>query len=178
MRVLRESTAADLPAMRAIYNDIVRTSDAVFTESERSPQEFEDWWRTRVGVELPVLVAVGDGEIVGYASYGPFRPWPGYCRTVEHSVYVRGDQRRAGHGRALLSELARRASASGFHVLVAGVDGANSASLALHEAHGFRHVGRLHEVAVKHGRWLDLVFLELALEVSSATVADATIGPQ
>jgi L-amino acid N-acyltransferase len=166
MRILRECAAADLPAMRAIYNDIVRLSDAVFTESERSPQEFEDWWRTRVRADLPVVVAVEDGEIVGYASYGPFRPWPGYRRTVEHSVYVRADRRRAGHGQALLAELVRRARDAGSHVMVAGVDGANSASLALHEAHGFRHAGRLHEVAVKHGRWLDLVFLELALEVA------------
>ena len=47
--------------------------------------------------------------------------------------------------------------------MIAGVDGGNTASLALHEAYGFRHAGRLREVAIKHDRWLDLVFLELGL---------------
>jgi L-amino acid N-acyltransferase YncA len=117
---------ADLAAMRAIHNDVVLTSNAVFTESERSADEHRLWWRQRVEAALPVLVALNDEEVVGYASSGPFRPWPGYRQTVEHSIHVR-------------------------------------ASLALHEAHGFRQAGRLHEVAIKHGGWLDLVFLERRL---------------
>ena len=85
MRALREATEADLPAMREIYNDVVRTSDAIFTETERSPVEHGRWWPDRVDANLPVLVAVEDSVVVGYASYGPFRPWPGYRHTVEPS---------------------------------------------------------------------------------------------
>jgi L-amino acid N-acyltransferase len=163
VRALREAKEADLAAMREIYNDVVRTCDAIFTETERSPVEQDQWWRDRVDANLPVLVAVEDFVVVGYASYGPFRPWPGYRHTVEHSVYVRADRRRGGHGRALLAELVSRARDADAHVMIAGVDGGNTASLALHEAYGFRNAGRLREVAIKHDRWLDLVFLELDL---------------
>jgi phosphinothricin acetyltransferase len=131
MRALREATEADLPAMREIYNDVVRTSDAIFTETERSPVEHGRWWRDRVDANLPVLVAVEDSVVVGYASYGPLRPWPGYRHTVEHSVYVRTDRRRGGHGRALLAELVSRAREADAHVMIAGVDGGNTASRSL-----------------------------------------------
>lgn len=161
--MVRDATEVDLPAMLAIYNDVVRTSNAVFTESERSADEHRLWWRDRVEAALPVLVALDGEEVVGFASYGPFRPWPGYRQTVEHSIHVRADRRRQGFGGALLAQLVRCASEVGVHVMVAGVDGGNEASLALHEAHGFRQAGRLHEVAVKHDEWLDLVFLERCL---------------
>jgi L-amino acid N-acyltransferase len=164
MREPRAATEADLPATLAIYNDVVRTSTAIFTEAERSPSEHRAWWRERVAAGLPVLVAVQDDEVVGFASYGPFRPWPGYRHTVEHSIYVRADRRRGGHGGRLLAALVDHARAAGVHVVVAGVDGANAASIALHRAHGFTEAGRLHEVAVKHGAWLDLVLLERRLE--------------
>lgn len=164
MQAVREATEADLPAMRDIYNDVVRTSTAIFTENGRSPSEQQKWWRDRTAAHLPVLIAVEDGEVAGYASYGPFRPWPGYRHTIEHSVYVRADRRGSGHGRALLTALIGHARAAGAHVMIAGVDAGNAASLALHQRHGFRPAGRLHEVAVKHDQWLDLVFLELALE--------------
>jgi L-amino acid N-acyltransferase YncA len=149
--------------MLAIYNDVVRSSNAIFSESERSTTEHRQWWRDRREAALPVLVVTDDEEVAGYTSYGPFRPRPGYRQTVEHSVYVRADRRRRGLGGALLTELVGCATEAGVHMMVAGLDGDNSASLRLHEAHGFRHAGRLHEVAIKHGTWLDLVFLERRL---------------
>jgi phosphinothricin acetyltransferase len=110
-----------------------------------------------------VIVARAEGEVAGFASYGAFRPWPGYRLTVEHSVYVAAPLRRRGAGRRLVVELLDRARADGMHVVVAGIDAANDASLRLHEGLGFEQVGRLPQVARKFDRWLDLVLLQLTL---------------
>ncbi len=164
MTQIREAVEGDLAEILLIYNDVIRTSNAVFTEQERSPREQEAWWLERVRADLPVLVAISEGQVAGFASYGPFRPWPGYRRTIEHSVHVRADQRGSGHGKALLGELLCRARTSGMHVMIAGVDAGNAPSLGLHEAFGFERVGRLGEVASKYGRWLDLVLLQRFLD--------------
>jgi len=82
---------------------------------------------------------------------------------VEHSVHVRSDRRGQGIGRALVAELIGRARAANKHVMLAGIDADNTVSIGLHESLGFRQVGHFHEVGFKFGRWLDLVFLELAL---------------
>lgn len=113
----------------------------------------------------PVLVAVDQGDtVVGYASFGDWRAFDGYRHTVEHSVYVRSDQRGGGIGRALMLTLIERARGLGKHVMVAGVEAGNEGSLRLHERLGFEHAGTLRQVGTKFGAWLDLTFLQLTLD--------------
>lgn len=64
----------------------------------------------------------------------------------------------------LMKQLIERAQRSGIHVMVAGIDAGNSASIALHEKLGFEVVGRMPQVGVKFGRWLDLAFLQRTLD--------------
>ena len=112
-----------------------------------------------------LLVAVDQGDtVVGYASFGDWRPFDGYRHTVEHSVYVRSDQRGGGIGRALMLTLIERARGLGKHVMVAGVEAGNEGSLRLHELLGFEHAGTLRQVGTKFGAWLDLTFLQLTLD--------------
>jgi len=113
-----------------------------------------------------VIVARAEGEVVGFATYGAFRPWPGYRSTVEHSVHVAAGHRRRGIGRALLEDIVQRARQAGVHVIVAGIDAENRASLRLHQQLGFAPVGTLPEVARKFGRWVDLSLLLLQLEAA------------
>jgi L-amino acid N-acyltransferase len=160
---VRDASEADLAATLEIYNEVIATSTAVFTDVPRTLNEHRAWWEARRSAGFPVLVAAVGEEVVGFASYGQFRPWPGYRGTVEHSVHVRGDRRRQGIGRLLLAELMSRARAQGHHVMVAGIDGDNAGSIALHEALGFVEVGRMPEVARKFGRRLDLVLLQAML---------------
>ena len=103
------------------------------------------------------------GRAVAFASYGDFRAWPGYRYTVEHSVHVAESHRRRGLGRRLVEALVEHAGHAGLHVLVAGVDAGNDASLALHEGLGFERVAHLREVAWKFDRWIDLVLLQRSL---------------
>ena len=159
---VRAAAEADLPGMLAIYNEIVRTSSAVYTEQEATLEDRQAWLAARTAQGYPVLVATdaADGSVLGYSTFGDFRPWPGYRRTVEHPVYVRADTRGRGVGAALVEPLFGLAAGLGKHVMVAGIEAANPASIRLHERLGFERAGLLREVGTKFGRWLDLVFMQ------------------
>jgi L-amino acid N-acyltransferase YncA len=161
---VREAGEEDLEGILAIYNDVIRTSTAVFSDEQVTLEERARWLEGRRGQGYPVLV-VGDrgSGIVGFGSFGDFRAGPGYRTTVEHSVHVRADRRGQGIGTTLVSALIERAGTLGKHAIIAGVDAGNVASLRLHERLGFAQVARLPEVARKFDRWLDLVLLELLL---------------
>jgi L-amino acid N-acyltransferase YncA len=160
-----EAREADLPAMLAIYNDVIANTNAVYTDIPATLEERAQWLAGRRASNLPVLVARDeDGQVGGFASFGPFRPWPGYAGTVEHSLYTAPSVRRQGIGTLLLAALVERARSDGYHVMIGGIDAGNAASLALHGRLGFARAGHLHHVARKFGAWVDLVFVEKHLE--------------
>jgi L-amino acid N-acyltransferase len=157
---IRDAEQRDLPAIVAIYNDVIARTTAVYSEAPVTLGEREAWWRERRGLGYPVLVAEECGEAVAFASFGDFRAWPCYRFTVEHSVHVRADRRGLGIGCALVRALFPIAAGLGKHVMIAGVDAANGGSIAMHEKLGFERVAHLREVGRKFDRWLDLVFLQ------------------
>ena len=164
---LRDAAEADLPRILAITNDAILRTTAIWSLEPTTLDERRAWLRGRRERGYPVLVAVGaDGRVLGFGSYGEFRPREGYRHTVEHSLYVDAAARGRGIGSALLSALLERAAAEGRHAVVAGIDGENHGSIRLHERFGFEHVGRLREVGRKFDRWLDLVFMQRLLRAS------------
>ena len=160
---VRDAQEEDLQAIVTIYNHVVATTTAVYRDDPVTIEDRRQWWHTRAGGGFPILVAVDATGVVGYASFGEFRAWPGYRFTVEHTVHVRADRRGQGVGTALMHPLIDRAAALGKHVMIAGVDADNEASLRLHQRLGFVRVAHFREVGFKFGRWLDLVFLERIL---------------
>ena len=160
--LIRDVTEDDLPAILAIYNHVIANTTAVYTETPAPLSDREAWFKARRAGNFPVLVA-DDGGVIGFASFGDFRPWPGYARSVEHSVHVREDARGRGVGSALVGRLIEEARARHKHVMVGGIDAANEASIALHRKLGFVEAGTLREVAQKFGRWLDLLFMQRML---------------
>lgn len=163
---VRDATEADLPGILAIYNEVIATSTAVFSDSPVTLEDRRAWLAARAGQGYPVLVAVGedDGSVLGFVSFGDFRAWPGYRHTVEHSVHVRADMRGRGIGSALVPPLLERAAALGKHVVVAGIDAANEGSIRMHERLGFERAGLLRQVGRKFDRWLDLVLMQRLLD--------------
>ncbi|ARM11525.1 MULTISPECIES: GNAT family N-acetyltransferase [Rhizobium] len=160
---IRDATDADLPAIREIYNHAVEHTTAIWNETLVDLDNRREWMRARRGRGFPVIVAELSGKVAGYASYGDWRAFDGYRHTVEHSVYVDKDCRGAGIGETLMRELIVRAAAADVHVMIAGIEAENTASIRLHEKLGFRIAGRFSEVGTKFGRWLDLTCMELRL---------------
>jgi L-amino acid N-acyltransferase YncA len=161
---LRDAEEADLPAIRDIYNDAVLNTTAIWNDTQVDLENRATWLAERRRLSYPVLVAVADdGTIAGYASFGDWRAFDGYRHTVEHSVYVEKNQRGGGIGRMLMLALIERAAALGKHVMVAGIEANNEASIRLHEKLGFEITGQMKEVGTKFGRWLDLTFMQLTL---------------
>jgi len=153
--IVRPATPDDLPALTSLYNDLGVATTASYDLAPVGQDERADWLRQHSEHGWPVLVAEDNGEVIGYAAYGAFRPKAGYDATVEHSVYVRDPGH--GVGRALMMALIETAQAGGVHAMVCLVDDENTASIAFHEHLGFVTVGTLPEVGRKFGRWLNLV---------------------
>jgi L-amino acid N-acyltransferase len=159
-----------LSGILAIYNHAVAHTTAIWNDVLVDLENRRTWWRGRTEAGFPILVAVEGGDVLGYASYGPFRAFDGYRQTVEHSVYVAEGARRRGVASGLVRALEERARVQGMHVLLGGIAADNEASLGLHAKLGFVETGRMPEVGQKFGRYLDLVFMQKLLtnQVSGA----------
>ncbi|OLP59367.1 GNAT family N-acetyltransferase [Xaviernesmea oryzae] len=163
--LIRDALDEDLPAIRAIYNDAVETTTAIWNETVVDLDNRRAWMADRIARGYPILVAVGeDGRVAGYASFGDWRAFDGYRFTVEHSVYVERSFRGTGVGETLMRALIERARGLGKHAMIGAVEAGNAASVALHAKLGFVPTGTLREVGTKFGRWLDLTFLQLTLD--------------
>jgi L-amino acid N-acyltransferase YncA len=160
---IRNATSADLPAILAIYNDVVLNTTAIYDERVSTLEERQAWFDARLQKGLPVLVGELNGEAIGFSSFGDWRSRWGYRYTVEHSVHVRADIRGKGFGRALLEALFPHATAMGMHTMIGHIDSAAAASIRLHEKLGFTMVGRFREVARLKDRWLDVVAMQREL---------------
>jgi L-amino acid N-acyltransferase YncA len=167
---IRNSTADDIPAIRAIYAHSVQHGVASF---ELEPPDEAEIARRREAVlagGYPHIVAEDAGKVLGYAYAGPYRPRPAYRFTVENSIYVATDAQRKGVGRTLLPALIERCETAGFRLMVAVIgDSANLSSINLHAAFGFTHAGLLPNVGWKHERWLDSVLMVRALGLGAST---------
>ncbi|HBF31143.1 N-acetyltransferase family protein [Rhizobium sp.] len=162
--LIRDAVDGDLEAIRDIYNHAVEHTTAIWNDALIDVANRRAWLEQRRARGFPVLVAVRDGRVAGYASYGEWRAFDGYRHTVEHSVYVHKDQRGAGIGKLLMQALIAHAQSNNLHVMIAAIEAGNVASIGLHEKLGFRLVGIHSQVGQKFGRWLDLAMMELRLD--------------
>ena len=143
-------------------NDAILNSTALYEYKPRTLEVMATWFATKRANHWPVIGLEDDaGTLLGFASYGSFRAFPANKYTVEHSVYVAQAARGQGLGRRLLEEIIAAARHNQMHVLVGGIDVANTVSIKLHEQQGFKHAGTLQHAAFKFGRWLDLGFLSI-----------------
>ena len=160
---IRDALPTDVAGILDIYNDAVRNTTAIWNETPVDLGNRQAWFEARAQQGYPIMVAVDDTGVLGYASFGDWRPFEGFRHTGEHSVYIRGDQRGKGLGPQLMAVLIERARACGKHVMVAAIESGNTASVRLHERLGFAVTGQMPQVGVKFGRWLDLTFMQRVL---------------
>jgi L-amino acid N-acyltransferase YncA len=148
-------TAGHWNAVRAIYLEGIATGNATF---QQSAPEWNEWHKGH----LPNcrLVAVCDGEVLGWAALTSISSRCVYAGVAEVSVYVAQEAQRQGVGLALLTALIADAEAAGIWTLQAGIFPENTASLALHSKAGFRTIGTRERLGQMNGRWRDVLLLE------------------
>lgn len=173
--IIRPATPEDSEALAAIYGWHALNGTGTFEETAPSPAEMETRRAAVAAHGLPYLVAIDEGRVLGFAYAAPFRPRSAYRFAVEDSVYIAPDQRGRGLGKALLSEVLEVCRGLGMRQVVAVIgDSANAASIGLHRALGFEPAGTGTSLGFKHGRWLDIVWMQKALNGGDA---NAPTGP-
>jgi len=171
--IIRAATEADAAALAAIYGDAVLHGFGTFEEVPPSAEEMDGRRRAVAERGLPYLVAEDAGRVLGFAYAAPFRPRAAYRYTLEDSVYIAPDAKGRGVGRAVLSAVIAECEALGVRQLIAVIgDSGNQGSIGLHRALGFEQTGVGRSVGFKHGRWVDIVQMQKALNGGDAALPD------
>ena len=161
---IRPATAADIPAITRIYAHAVCHGTASFELEPPDEPEMLRRQRALLDGGYPYLVAESDGTVMGYAYAGPYRTRPAYRYTVENSIYIAPQAHRRGIGRALLDRLITECEARNYRLMIAVIgDAAQTPSIELHRAAGFKMVGAFEAVGYKFDRWLDSVLMQRPL---------------
>ena len=158
---IRFAEKTDAAALAGIYNFYIENSHATFEIREVSVAEMEGRLTKMQESGYPFLVAVREGEIVGYAYGGPFRPREAYRHSVEVSVYLKNGNEGQGIGTRLYATLLDKLIDLGFHSIIAGISLPNEASIKLHKRFGFEKAAHFREVGNKFGRWIDVEYWQL-----------------
>ncbi|NPU14216.1 N-acetyltransferase [Bradyrhizobium sp. 83012] len=168
---IRPTQEADLPAITAIYGQAVREGTATFELDPPDLAEMTRRFRALSDGGFPYFAALLNGQVVGYAYAGPYRPRPAYRFTVENSVYLAPASQRRGIGMRLMRALIEACEIRGFRQMIAVIgDSANAGSVGLHTACGFEMIGTHPSVGLKFGRWLDTVMMQRALGPGSSDI--------
>jgi L-amino acid N-acyltransferase YncA len=174
MRV-RPATEEDAAAVAAIYGHHVLHGFGTFEEEPPTVEDMAGRIQAVLARGLPYLVAENDGgAVIGFAYAGPFRPRAAYRYTVEDSVYIAPEAIGKGVGKALVAEVIRLCEAMGLRQMVAVIgDSGNAGSIGLHRSLGFQDAGVGRSLGYKHGRWVDIVWMQRDLNAGDAAAPDA-----
>lgn len=161
--IVRDLGADDIPAITAIYNQLIAETDVIWLEEPVTVEDRLAWLRGLRPDDVALAAVDDEGRVVGYAAIFEFRAKAGYWPTVELTIMLDHGHRGAGAGQALMDELVERARRAGRQVMVAGIDAGNEGSIRFHERNGFTEVARMPGLGRKHGRPLDLVLMQRSL---------------
>lgn len=172
--IVRAAEAADAEALAAIYGHHVLTGFGTFEEVPPSAQEMDARRRAVADRGLPYLVAEDGGRVLGFAYAAPFRVRAAYRYTVEDSVYVSPEAIGRGVGRTVLGAVIAACEAAGMRQVVAVIgDSENAGSIGLHRSLGFEPAGVGKSFGYKLGRWVDIVWMQKALNGGDSAAPDA-----
>lgn len=170
---IRPCSEVQLPEIQDIFNDAILHSTALYDYKPRTMDAMNSWYADKQKGNYPVIGLFDpDNLLLGFATYGSFRSRPAYKYSVEHSVYVRADQRGKGLGTRLLREIVKCAEEQDYHVVVGGIDASNRESILLHQKEGFTYSGTIYQSGYKFGRWLDLAFYQKILKTPEFPAED------
>lgn len=161
--LIRRARTDDLDALLSIYNHYVANTHITFDVEPRTREQRKAWLdQFSEKGRRQCFVAVRGGAAIGWASSGTFKDRAAYDTSVETSVYLAPGEVGRGLGRRLYQRLFDALAEEDIHRAFGGVAQPNEASVGLHLAMGFRHVGTYSEVGRKFGRFWDVAWYERA----------------
>jgi phosphinothricin acetyltransferase len=157
---IRGMRPADWPQVERIYREGIDAGNATFESDPPTWQGFDAG-----KVPDARLVAVDGDDVIGWVAASPVSARPVYRGVIEHSVYVSQAAQGRGVGGALLAAFLQAAEAAGYWTVQSSIFPENTASIALHEKHGFRTVGHREAIGLMTygpyaGQWRDTVLVE------------------
>jgi L-amino acid N-acyltransferase YncA len=161
--MFRRAEQGDLSQIQEIFNYAIEHTTALYEYELRNTEFVENWFLQKQKDGFPVLVFLEEEKVVGFGTYGKFRPHAAYKFTIEHSLYVHPEHFGKGYGKQILNALIELAKEENYHTMIGGIDSANETSIRLHEKYGFEKTAELKQVGYKFERWLDLTFMQLLL---------------
>ena len=162
--IIRDAEKKDLQSILKIVNFEIEHTTSIYDFEKRTLQNQTAWLENKKLEKMPVIVAEENGDVIGFGTFGIFRPWAGYQFSLEHSIYLDKNSRGKGTGKKIMTELIHLAKDQGFHIMIAGIDANNSKSIKFHHNFGFKEVGRFNQIGFKFEKWLDLIFMQLFLK--------------
>ena len=163
MLTIRKAVIEDLPAITDIYNQAILNTTATFDTGTKTTEQQEPWFEKH-GARYPLLVAIEDAKIGGWASMTAWSDRCAYAYTAEISLYVDEKYRGRGVGRKLSEAILKAGKEGGLHTAIARIAEGNDASLHLAESLGFEQIGVMKEVGRKFGKLLDVIMLQIIFD--------------
>jgi phosphinothricin acetyltransferase len=157
----------DAAACAAIYAPYVARTGVSFEEVPPTAATFAELI-ARTTERYPWLVLEDGADIAGYAYASQHRTRAAYRWAADVGIYVDSSRHRRGAGRALYEELFELLRRQGLTSACAGITLPNDASVGLHRALGFEHVGTYRAIGWKAGVWHDVSWWQLALGPAAA----------
>src|SRR6478736_498215 len=142
-------------SVKRIYEEGIATGNATF---QTEAPEWDEWNNSHL--QHSRLVAIENGELLGWAALTPVSGRCVYAGVAEVSVYVSANARGKGIGKLLLEKLIEESERNDIWTLQAGAFPENASSLKIHEASGFRKIGLREKIGKMKGIWRDTVLLE------------------
>ncbi len=163
---IRIASPQDARELLSIYSPYVEKTAVSFEWETPSVEEFQ----RRIADTLqkyPYLLAVKEGEILGYAYTGPFVGRAAYAWGAETTIYLKEGHKRQGIGRALYTSLENVSRAQNILNLNACIGYPEEEdpylsldSVRFHERMGYSMVGKFHHCGYKFGNWYHMVWME------------------
>ncbi len=157
--IIKRAVTKDLKAITDIYNEAILTTDATFDTELKTLAEQKVWFADH-GPRNPILVALSDGIVCGWASLSKWSTRCAYADTAEISVYVTESYRGQGVGKLLMKRILKEGDEVGLHTVLSRITGGNTVSIHLHEKFGFEHIGIMKEVGKKFDKILDVYMMQ------------------
>jgi len=154
---IRTAEQGDLPALLDIYNHYVLHTPITFDLEPRTLAQRREWLdQFSIGGRYRCFVAARAGTAIGWASSARFKDRAAYDTSVETSIYLAPGESGKGLGRRLYQTLFDALADEDIHRAYGGVTLPNDASVGLHLAMGFRHIGTYDEIGRKFGKYWDV----------------------